>query len=367
MNRPIGVGVIGAGAVSDIYLQNMIRRFSGNLKVISICARHQEHADQKARQYGLRSCRYEEMLNDSQVELIVNLTPVGVHGELIRSALCAGKHVYTEKTLAVWPEEAKELIQLASEKQLYLGAAPDTFLGSSLQTARAAIDEGKIGEVTSITIASTRNNDYLTSLLPFFRLPGAGILRDYAVYYMTAVVSLLGPVAAVSAFTRAPYQKRTNIIPGHPEFGDEFETPNESILSGIFQLESGVTGTIGMDGETIRVDRADVAVCGTKGMLLLGCPNEFGDPVRLVPCDPLKKEYREIRLDPVNEYSDNCRGLGLADMAKAIGQGRECRASKELALHVLEAVCAMETSAARRQVTELQSRCTRPEPLKGSL
>ena len=91
MNRPIGVGVIGAGAVSDIYLQNMIRRFSGNLKVISICPRHQEHADKKARQYGLRSCRYEEMLNDSQVELIVNLTPVGVHGELIRSALCAGK------------------------------------------------------------------------------------------------------------------------------------------------------------------------------------------------------------------------------------------------------------------------------------
>lgn len=362
MARQIGVGVIGAGAISDIYLHNMTERFSG-IKVVSICANHREHAERKAEKYGIRAYSYEEMLKDEKVEIVVNLTPVEAHGELIRRALNAGKHVYTEKTMASQVKEAKELIKLAKEKHLYLGAAPDTFLGSSLQTARAAIDEGWIGEITSISIASTRNNDFLTSLLPFLRMPGAGILRDYAVYYMTAVVSLLGPISMVSAFTRAPYQKRKNIIPDSPEFGKEFDTPNESILSGIFQLESGVTGTIGMDAETIRTDRADAAIYGTKGMILLGCPNEFGEPVRLVPCDPLKKQYEEIILKPVNTYSDNCRGIGLADMAEAVREGRECRASKELAFHVLEAVCAMETSAAGRRIVELTSRCKRPEPL----
>ena len=135
------VGVVGCGAISDIYLTNMIHNFE-NLEVAACCAGHLEHAKKKAEQYGIKGCTYEEILADPSIEMVVILTPAPTHEGLIRQALEAGKHVYTEKTMTLAPETAAKLIELAEEKHLYLGSAPDTFLGSALQTARKAIDDG---------------------------------------------------------------------------------------------------------------------------------------------------------------------------------------------------------------------------------
>ena len=137
--KKVCTGVVGAGAISDIYLKNMIHRFD-NLSVKSICAGHIENAQKKAREYGVQAVTMEEMLDDPEIRLIVNLTPAHVHYSVIRAALEHGKHVYTEKTLTDDLEKSAELVELAREKGLYLGSAPDTFLGAALQTARAAID-----------------------------------------------------------------------------------------------------------------------------------------------------------------------------------------------------------------------------------
>ncbi len=194
MKRVMYIGVIGAGAISDIYLKNMMNEFD-QLKVIAIAAHHIENARKKADEYGLEACTVEELLANPQIEMVVNLTPVGVHYDLIKAALLAGKHVYTEKTITDGVEKAKELFELAEDKKLYLGAAPDTFLGAAWQTARVAIDEGMLGEIHSFAISANRNNDMLLSLFASLRQPGAGILFDYGVYYITALVSLLGPVS----------------------------------------------------------------------------------------------------------------------------------------------------------------------------
>lgn len=117
-----------------------------------------------------------------------------MHYELIKKALLAGKHVYTEKTMTDEVNKAKELVELAEEKGLYLGSAPDTFLGAALQTARRAIDDGILGEIHSFAISANRNNDLLLSVFSFLRQPGGGILYDYGVYYLTALTSLFGSV-----------------------------------------------------------------------------------------------------------------------------------------------------------------------------
>ena len=135
--KKMRVGVVGCGAISDIYLTNMIHNFE-NLEVAACCAGHLEHAKKKAEQYGIKGCTYEEILADPSIEMVVILTPAPTHEGLIRQALEAGKHVYTEKTMTLAPETAAKLIELAEEKHLYLGSAPDTFLGSALQTARKA-------------------------------------------------------------------------------------------------------------------------------------------------------------------------------------------------------------------------------------
>ena len=134
----------------------------------------------------------EEMLDDPEIRMIVNLTPAHTHYSVIRAALEHGKHVYTEKTLTDDINKSAELVRLANEKGLYLGSAPDTFMGAALQTARFAIDSGMLGEIHSFAVSANRNNDILLSLFDFLRKPGGGIVCDYAVYYVTALVKPAG-------------------------------------------------------------------------------------------------------------------------------------------------------------------------------
>ena len=354
--KPLITGVIGAGAISDAYLRNLTGIFSDRIQVRYVSASHIERAQKKAEQYGLTGCTNDVILHDPEVELVIILTPVASHEALIREALLAGKHVYTEKTITQTCKEAESLIALAKEKGLYLGSAPDTFLGSSFATAKKAIEDGMLGDIHSFTASITRNNDILTGMFPFLRQPGAGILRDYVVYYLTAITYLLGKTQTAAAFLQTPYPERTCIFPQSADYGKTISTPNEAILSSILRLENGITGTLSDDSETYAIDRADFVIQGTKGILLLGDPNHFGDPVRFVPAIP--KSFHEppvpVTLDPVNSYHDNCRGLGTYDMAAAIRTHTPHQASASLALHVLQIIEAMEKSALEGTFVSIQ-------------
>ncbi len=359
----VHVGVVGAGIISDIYLSNMIHKFS-ILQVDAVCANHLENAQKQAEKYGIRACTYEEMLADDTMEMIVNLTPACAHYEIIKKALLAGKHVYTEKTMTDQLEKARELLDLAEEKQLYLGSAPDTFLGASLQTARKAIDDGLIGEVTSCAAAANRDNNFLLSKFSFLRMPGGGACYDYAVYYLSALVSLLGPVSRTAAIVRAPYQKHVNIIPGDPDYGKEMDTPNESQVSAVLQFETGITGTFHLNADSVLEDQAFMAVYGTKGILYLADPNQFGSTVRLLENNHSFEEKAKMReLPNLYGYEENSRGVGPAEMAYAIRKGCKNRANKEFAYHVLDVLSAILTSGETGTFQEIASSCERPRQL----
>lgn len=361
--KPVRTAVVGAGAISDIYIINMKERFS-ILEVVAVCANHMESAKKKAEKYGLKACTYEEILEDDSIEMIVNLTPACVHYDIIKRALLAGKHVYTEKVMTDDPKTAAELVALAEEKQLYLGSAPDTFLGSAIQTARKAIDDGLIGEVTSCAAAANRDNNVLLSMFSFLRMPGGGICMDYGVYYMTTLVSLLGPVKKTAAMVRAPYPTHVNIWPKSPEYGQVMDTPNESQVTAILEFESGITGTFHVNADSVLKDLAYIAIYGTKGVLYLPDPNQFGEKVRLVRNMPSWDDEIVVEeLLTMHGFSDNSRGIGPAEMAWAIRQGRANRASKEQAYHVLEVLDAILKSGETGTFQEIASRCERPEPL----
>ncbi len=365
MKDILNVGVIGAGAISGIYLENMTNMFD-NIRPVAVCAAHVEKAEAKAAQFGIRACTLDEMLFDPDIDICVNLTPVNAHYEIIRRALMAGKHVYTEKTICETVAQASELCALADEKNLYLGSAPDTFLGSAIQSARKAIDEGLIGDINSFSISINRRNDLLIALFPFLMLPGAGVLRDYQVYYTTALVSLLGPASKVCSFVKAPYKTRLDSIPDTKHYGQIIETPNESIVTATLELENGIVGTIHQNHECIKTDRADFAIYGRDGILMLGNPNYFGGEVRILRDIPgLKTDIDpapvETVLEPANRFSGNSRGIGVSEMADAIIHGRKNRASKELALHVLDILESMENSSKAGALLNIKSTCARPE------
>ncbi len=364
MKKELRVGVAGAGAISDIYLKNMVGRFP-YLKVVSICSAHMRSAQGKAEKYGLSACTLEEMAEDPTLDLIVNLTPVGQHEGVIRTALLHGKHVYTEKTLTDSYQKALVLVETAKQKGLRIGCAPDTFLGAALQTARKAVDDGLLGEIHSFSVSATRCNDLLLSMFSFLRAPGAGILHDYVVYYLTALVSLLGPVARVNGIVSAPYPTHVGILPDRPEFGKTFDSPNESQVSAILQLKNGITGTLHMDAESYARDEAFFSLYGTKGILRLTDPNQFGGEVLFLPTADASWHFPDpVVLPPVSSLSDNCRGIGPCEMAHAILTDRPHRTDASMACHVLEVLDAIRDSGSG-SFRDISSTCDRPLPMTG--
>ncbi len=356
--KPVKTGVIGCGAISDIYLQNMMNRFSTQ-EVVACSAKHRENAEKKAAQYGIRAADTAEMLADPEVEMAVVLTPAPTHYELVMQALRAGKHVYLEKPLATELPLAKEMVAFAKEKGLLLASAPETFLGSAVQTARKAIDEGMLGDITSFHIVANRDLTILASMFKFLRLPGGGICYDYGVYYLTVLCALLGPMEKVYAQVGNHSRVRRNVIPDSPEFGQDYLYDNESQVNAVLTAKSGITGTFSLNGDSVAADQAAFTIHGTKGILRLGDANQFGGEIAFLP-DSWHPQW-EI-LPPVSPLSENCRGIGAADLARCIREGGKPVASAETACHVLDIVEKIMESGKDGTVHQTETSCERPEP-----
>lgn len=355
--KPLKTAVIGCGAISDIYLENMTRRFA-TLDVLYCCANHRENAEKKAEKYGIHAASTEEALSDPGIELIVVLTPAPAHYDIVKQALLAGKHIYTEKPITTELWQAKELLALAKEKDLRLGSAPETFLGSGIQTARKALDEGKIGDVTSFHVVANRDLSVLAGLFKFLRQPGGGICYDYGVYYLTALSALLGPMDKVYAQVSNRARVRKNVIPESPEFGQDYIYDNESQVHAVLTTKSGVTGTFSLNGDSAAVDQAAFTIHGTKGILRLGDANQFGGEIAFMPNDYFHPVWEA--LVPVSTLQDNCRGLGIADLARCVREGGEHLASGEMACHMLDVIEKIIESGKTGQVCRMETSCDRP-------
>ena len=254
-----------------------------------------ESAQEKAEKYGITALTTEELLQNPEIELIVNLTPPVAHYEIIKQALLAGKHVYTEKIFAVGLANAKELMRIADEKGLYLGVAPDTFLGSAIQNARQIVEAGLLGTITSTVAVLNRDFKSFTEELPFLAEEGAGIGFDVGIYYLTALLSILGPVKKCCGMIKETVKTRRHYLPQKDNFGEEYEVKNEGILAGTLLFENGVIGSIHFNGETIFPEKPGLVIYGTEGVLYMPDPNLFGGKVKL-----LRKGQQEAMTIPSN-------------------------------------------------------------------
>jgi len=348
--QPVKTAIVGCGMISDAYLSTMMNKFK-ILEVVGCYDRNPDKVQAKAQKYGLQALSWEEILTDASIEVVVNLTTPTAHYAVIKQLLEAGKHVYTEKVLAVELEHAAELVKLADAKGLYLGAAPDTFLGAAIQTARYVVESGLIGEITSCYCALTRDSEIFSRAFPFTAKPGGGIGFDVGIYYITALLSILGPVKEVSGVvhTRKPERQDYAL----ERFGEPFHIECETLMAGILQFECGATGNLLFDANSIFTapERPSLVVFGTLGALYMADPNHFGGEVRVI----LKGNNEPVSMPQSHAFSQEYRGLGVAEMAWSMRRGRKNRANKEMAYHALEILHGIVKSSATKTNQKIQS------------
>ena len=356
-NGAVKIGVVGAGKISGIYLQN--GALFDDLEIVACADLLVERAEEQARAYGVpKACGPEELLADPEVEVVLNLTVPAVHAEVSLAALEAGKHVYTEKPLAVSREDALRMLEVATERGLLIGCAPDTFLGGGLQTCRKVMDEGIIGEpVAATAVMMTHGPEDWHPNPDFFYQPGAGPMFDMGPYYLTALTTLLGPVRRVTGSARVTFPERR--ITSQPLSGTTITVNTPTHVAGVMDFEGGAVGTLVTSFDVWSEEHSRIDIYGTEGTLSVPDPNTFGGPVRVWRSG--EDSWTDVPL--THPYVKDSRGLGLADMAQALRSGRKHRASGELGGHVLDVIHAFLDSSEKGRHVEVKSTFERPEPL----
>lgn len=355
----VRIGILGLGAISGIYLKNLTELFQ-EVEIAGVYDLIPEKVEEVKAEYGIKKSysSMDELLRDPDIEIVLNLTRPFEHYETTRAALLAGKHVYSEKPLAVTYEEGVSLVELAREKGLLLGAAPDTFLGAGIQTCRRLIDGGFIGRPIGASARMIcRGHESWHPSPAFYYQRGGGPMMDMGPYYLTALVNLLGRVDTLTGVTAKSFDTRT--ITSQPLYGQTVQVDVPTHINGIMNFENGAVATITTTFDVYYDRSAELEVYGTKGTLRVPDPNCFGGPVLLLR--PEDGTFREIPL--TFDYKENSRGLGIADMAKALREGREMRAGCQQALHVLEVMTAFERSSRTGKFVKLESPYSRRNPM----
>jgi len=350
------VGIVGCGSISGIYFENA-RKFK-MIEVTACADIDMEKAKESAAKHEVSPCTVSEIIADPEIDIILNLTIPQAHAEVGLMALGAGKSVYSEKPLGVTREEGRKLLDLAAEKGLRVGCAPDTFLGGGLQTCRKLIDDGWIGEPLGAAAFMTSPGPEKWHPSPeFFFKTGGGPMFDMGPYYLTALVSILGPVRRVTGSARISFPER--VAEAEDVFGMRISVDVPTFVTGIMDFASGPVGTILMSFDVAGSQLPRIEIYGSEGTLSLPDPNTFGGPVKIFRSGA--EGWSEIPL--THGYSQNARGLGLTDMACGLISGRPHRANGDMAFHVLDLMHAFHDASEGGKHIDMESSCERPAPL----
>lgn len=363
MAEKLGVGIIGCGNISTTYMR--LAPLYKSIEMRACADLNPEASAARAAEFGLRDLTIDELLAADDIDIIVNLTIPAAHFEVSKKILEAGKHSYSEKPFVLSVDEGMKLAEIAKAHNLYVGSAPDTFMGGAHQLARHLVDEGEIGKVIagSCHVMSHGMEDWHPNP-DFFFQPGGGPVLDLAPYYVTNLVNMIGPVKRVAALATKGSETRT--IGNGARNGEQIPVDTPTNIHALLEFENGATITMSNSWDVWAHRHANMEIYGAEGSLFVPDPNFFGGEVEMAKSDGDIKSvpmWEHPFSKPNEDENANYRTVGLADMADAIINGRDYRCSLDLALHVVDVMLGVLRSGETGQFVNMTTSCERPEAL----
>ena len=355
MTNSVRIGLIGCGMISGAYLR--AAKTFPILKFVACADINEVAAKSCSEHFGIASLAVDQLLSNDEIEVVLNLTIPATHAKVNAAILQSGKHAYCEKPLGLNVDEVVPIFQLAQERDLRIGCAPDTFLGGGHQTVRHLIDNVSIGRPIAATAFMMSHGTETWHPAPtFFYKEGGGPVFDMGPYYLTSLVNNLGPVRRVVAISGQGFEHRT--ISSQPLAGTVIDVEVPTHTTGALEFHSGAIATLCMSFDVWSHRHPPIEIHGTDASIQVPDPNGFGGRIFISTKD---RKWEEQQL--LYGYSDNMRSIGLAEMCTAIRSNRPHRASGELAFHVLEVMSALEASGQMGKHIEITSKVERPSPL----
>ena len=365
------VGIIGCGNISETYFE--CQNLFNNFNVVACADINIEAAKKSAEKYNVNAFSVDDILSNEDVDLIINLTIPAAHKEIIIKSLNAGKHCFSEKPLAMSFSEGLEISELAISKNLYVGCAPDTFLGAAGQKARSLIEDNKIGDVVLGTFnLMSHGMEHWHPNPDFFFKPGAGPVFDVGVYYITQLVNLIGPIKSISSLSGTATPER--IITSEPRNGEKIKVETPTTLMGTLEFHNNAKIQFFCSWDVWKHKHSTIELYGLEGSMIVPDPNFFSGDILI---SHKEEDWQIINNDKMllgipNKTDNNgskianYRGIGLSDMIDAIHNQRQSRCSLDLAVHILEAMEGIIKSSDDRVNYHMQTKPNQPDFLDDS-
>ena len=362
------VGIVGCGSISLQYLYNA--RLFGGVDIRACADINQTVAVQRGKQFNVMVMDVDDLIDSPDIDLVLNLTVAAAHFDVSMRALDAGKHVFTEKPLAVTVAEGSQLVTRAAERGLVIGSAPDTFLGPAGQLARRLVDADTIGRpIVGTAFMLGRGMEHWHPDPAFYFQPGGGPVMDMGPYYLTMLVNLVGPVVRVQAIATSGQSERLLTAEG-PKKGTTIKVSTPTSLLSLLEFSCGLQLTFGASWDVFRHSNQPIELHGTKGSLRLPDPDTFGG---VVSVSDRGADWQEIdtaggvfgapNWPSALPDRANYRMVGLADLAASLLEGRRPRASGDMALHILKVMEAILVAARTGVAQSIVGGVDRAEPL----
>ncbi len=355
MADELRLAIVGVGNISAIYI-TMLDKLPG-VRLVGLADAIEGRAETVAADLdGIRALTVEEAIGTADdVDAIINLTIPAAHAEVSLQAIAGGRHVYTEKPLSTATADGRRVVEAADKAGVRLGCAPDTVLGTGIQTARQVIDSGGIGEpIAGAAFFTARGPDNWHPNPDFFYAPGGGPLFDLGPYYISSLIHLLGPIARVTGFARPSFTRRP--VTAGPNAGHVIEVTVDTHVGATLQHASGAISTLitSFDIQQARLPR--IEIYGADGTVDVPDPNTFAGDVDVYTAT--SKAWETVA--PSAGIRDAQRGIGVADLGRAVRHGEPHRASGELGFHALEVMESVLEAAHSGDAVEITSTCERP-------
>jgi predicted dehydrogenase len=256
-NVSIRIGAIGCGRIAQHYSKILASGAVSGWEMVGVCDPIQERAADLAGHFKTRSFTdHEEMLRQCRPELVLVLSPSGLHYTHTRIALTHGMHVLTEKPVAMLPSEASELHRLAREMKLMCAVAFQNRFNPAIQCVRRALETGRFGNVVTGTVRLRwcRKQSYYEDGWHGTWAQDGGVINQQALHHVDILNWLLGPVDSVCAATG----NRVNRLEA------------EDTLIAAVRFKSGALGTIEATTGASEDLEASLSVVGSKGLAVIG-------------------------------------------------------------------------------------------------
>ncbi|WP_181704270.1 Gfo/Idh/MocA family protein [Chthonobacter albigriseus] len=362
------IGIVGCGNISDIYLTNL-PRFRGTA-VTAVADLKPEAARAQGEKHGVRAVPVDDIFKRDDVDLILNLTVPAAHAEVSLRAIEAGKHVYGEKPLATSLADGRAIVAAAAAKGLRVGSAPDTILGAGVQRARRLFDDGAIGSVvTGTATVLGRGMEHWHPNPEFFFKPGGGPVLDMGPYYIATLVTLLGPIKSIRATGQIGRRERLVTSEG-PMRGQTISVETLTTVNALYHFENGADVVFLASWDVWAHGQLPIELHGTRASIRVPDPNFFGGVISVAEpagdwtaIDVGGETLGRVNWPAAEPRLANYRGVGIADLAAGLREGRPHRASGDLALHTLAVMLGTLEAATEGRVVEVAETCVQPAVL----